>query len=434
MRKIAAKQTKQSDSVIGCRLWLLSGVFGLLSLVVVSCGGEEPGAAGLNAAGGALSGDLAGPLHGELMTPAPPSSGEPASDLATTQSALSAGGSSSNSPKVLYLLYSDGTPKMPANYDACMGTAPAFVCQFAPTLLDCQRQIQAYLDKWFADFNIVFTLTRPTGGKYYTEVVSSGGGSWCNVSNSVAGVAPFLCKDLSGGVAYTFQGGRTAKETAVIIAQEAAHLVGLEHTASTRDIMYPYICTDCDGFENVDNPVSGDRCDRTSQNSYNMLLTALGRWPGGAKPSAFGCMDDKEAPSVRFLTPNDGAAMGHDFSVQVDVKDDCAVAKVDITVMPQGLLATSKAPPFQWDLTGIDGAQTITVTASDGNGHTGVATLSISAPLSDSYPGATGAGCTVGSGAFGAAGFLPSLTMLLIFSGRYRRSFRRRVPGDLSED
>ena len=43
---------------------------------------------------------------------------------------------------------------------------------------------------------------------------------------SVAGVAPFLCQDLHGGVAYTLDGGANAHDTAVIIAQEQAHLLG----------------------------------------------------------------------------------------------------------------------------------------------------------------------------------------------------------------
>ena len=130
---------------------------------------------------------------------------------------------------------------------------PRFECSFAPTLVECQRQIQAYLDEWYADFNIVFTLTRPTSGKYYTEVVSSGGGAWCKVDDKVAGVAPFLCKDLKGGVAYTFLGGRSARETAVIIAQEQAHLIGLEHTTNPHDIMYPTISNDTVGFVDDDS-------------------------------------------------------------------------------------------------------------------------------------------------------------------------------------
>jgi hypothetical protein len=428
------KPTKQSDSVTRRRICFVRPVviaFAAGACAGAGCGGEESGAAG-DAGATATVGAIASTLHGDLMTPqaAPSSAAGETGELASAQSALSGG--SGAGPKVFYLDYADGTTRATGNFDACNGTAPAFNCQFGSSLLDCQRQVQTYLDKWFADFNIIFTLTRPTSGKYYTEVVSSGGGAWCNVADSVAGVAPFLCKDLSGGVAYTFEGGRTAKETAVIIAQEGAHLVGLEHSSSPHDIMYPYICSDCDGFPNVDNPVTGDRCDRETQNSYKMLMDALGPWPGGPKPSAFGCMDDTSAPTVRFVTPHDGAAMGHDFSVQVDVHDDCAVANVDITVMPQGLSARSKTPPFQWDLTGINGAQTITVIASDGNGHSGTATLSITAPAATESTGDDGAGCTVASGAFGAAGLLPSLAMLFIFSGRHRRSRRRRVTGALS--
>ena len=158
---------------------------------------------------------------------------------------------SAPAPKVIYLVYADGKTPLPAtNYDACSGLAPKFECTFGKTLLDCQQQVQAYLDRWYADFNVIFTLTRPTSGSFYTEVVSSGGGAWCNVDSTVAGVAPFLCQDLHGGVAYTLDGGANAHDTAVIIAQEQAHLVGLEHVSDTNDIMYPYICQSCDGFEN----------------------------------------------------------------------------------------------------------------------------------------------------------------------------------------
>ncbi len=115
---------------------------------------------------------------------------------------------SSPAPKVIYLVYADGKTPLPAtNFDACSSVAPKFSCSFGTSLLDCQQQIQAYLDRWYADFNVIFTLTRPTSGSFYTEVVSSGGGAWCSVASKVAGVAPFLCQDLHGGVAYTFVGG-----------------------------------------------------------------------------------------------------------------------------------------------------------------------------------------------------------------------------------
>src|SRR5689334_10929863 len=176
-------------------------------------------------------------------------------DVSTVQGALGNGNGGGGDPKIIYLRYADGTETHTANYDACSGVVPKFECAFAPTLLECQRQIQTYLDAWYADFNVIFTLTRPTSGKYYTEVVSSGGGAWCKVDGNVAGVAPFLCNDLNGGVAYTFLGGRTARETAVIIAQEQAHLLGLEHTTNPHDIMFPTISSDTGGFVDGDSQV-----------------------------------------------------------------------------------------------------------------------------------------------------------------------------------
>jgi hypothetical protein len=395
------------------------------------CGGEPGDSA--DPAGAAVADGSARVkvLHGDMVAAVSPLNG-----IAVDHPFASGSGSQ---PKVIYLVYADGTQLPQTSYDACTGAAPKFDCTFASTLEDCQRQIQTYLDRWYADFNVIFTLTRPTSGSYYTEVVSSGGGAWCGVASTVAGVAPFLCQDLHGGVAYTLDGGESAHDTAVIIAQEQAHLLGLEHVSDTNDIMYPFICQNCDGFENQAVATTADRCDRQTQNSYQMMLSALGPWGGGPKPSVFGCIDDTQAPTVTFLSPANGATMGHDFTVKVNATDDCDLANVAIEVAPQGLTAAAKKGPYQWDLTGIDGAQTITVTATDGSGHATVATLKVSAPpANESDPpdpaSATAAGCTVASGAFGAAGLLPSITMLLVFVGRARRpGRRRRVTGALAD-
>jgi hypothetical protein len=409
------------------------------------------GATALALALGAVSGCADGPDE-----PGIPAASHPASTMhadlveakAPVAIAAETGGNGNNGigktggspPKVIYLVYADGKTPLPAtNYDACSGLAPKFNCSFGTSLLDCQQQVQAYLDRWYADFNVIFTLTRPTSGSFYTEVVSSGGGAWCSVPSTVAGVAPFLCQDLHGGVAYTLDGGDNAHDTAVIIAQEQAHLIGLEHVSDANDLMYPYICKGCDGFENQAVAVSGDRCDRQTQNSYQMMMTALGAWGGGPKPSAFGCMNDLAPPVVSFISPTNNERMGHDFSVKVDAHDDCDLAGVTISVEPQGLSASASKGPYEWDLTGIDGNQTITVTAADSAGHTTVATLAVFAPLTGQYvtqPGEAGAGgCTMASGAFGAAGLLPSLAMLLLFVGRARRPRRRLrlVPGALTD-
>jgi Bacterial Ig domain len=372
-------------------------------------------------------------LDGDMVAMPPQANG-----VQRVQSALTSDGTPRvGAPKVFYLFYANGKDLPATDANACNGTPPKFNCTFAPTLAECQRQIQVYLDKWYADLNIIFTLTRPTSGAFYTEVVSSGGGAWCDVSSKVAGVAPFLCRDIDGGVAYTFLGGSSAKQTAIIIAQEQAHLVGLEHTTSQRDLMYPSVCNDCDeGFPDEDIPTSGDRCDRTTQNSYGMLKERLGVWPGGPKPSAFGCMSDQRPPTVAIMDPVDGAKVKANFSLHVNAKDDCDLATVSVSVMPQALKATAYAPPFEWDLTNISGQQTITVTAIDSFGHVTQSNITVTAPmepgkLNSMTPGA--AGCTVATSAFGLAGLLPALGALLVFSRRRRPLARRRsVSGALA--
>jgi hypothetical protein len=341
-----------------------------------------------------------------------------------SRSALSgtggAGGATGASPYVVYLAYADGNPLPKTDPNACSGTAPKFNCTFGSSLLDCQRQVQAYLDRWYADFNVIFTLTRPTSGAFYTEVVSSGGGAWCGVEARVAGVAPFLCKDLDGGVAYTFLGGADAKQTATIIAQEQAHLVGLEHTSSNQDVMLATICTDCDGFEDAENSVTTDRCNRPTQNSYQMMLDRLGPWAGGPKPSAFGCQATSAPPTVQILEPADKSTVGHDFSVRVNPLGDCKVANVEVSVTPQRLRASAAAPPYQWDLTNISGSQTITVTVTDERGKTGTSAVTVNASggataMAGDPTGKAG-GCSVAAGAEGSNGG-PRSTVTGFFAG-----------------
>jgi hypothetical protein len=429
--------------------WLAALALGLACLAggaSAGCGGEEwqPTGKGpaIDTETRALADPTAGASLGEDMVAMPPA--KATGGVERVQSALSGGNGNGNGngnvaePNVFYLFYATGKELPDTDLNACSGTPPKFNCTFAPTLAECQRQIQTYLDRWYADMNIVFTLTRPTSGKFYTEVVSSGGGAWCNVAPKVAGVAPFLCNDLQGGVAYTFLGGQSAKQTAVIIAQEQAHLVGLEHVTSGTDIMYPSICSDCDGFVDKELPIDGDRCDRGTQNSYQMLKQRLGAWPGGAKPSVFGCAADTVAPTVDILEPAADATVMKNFSLRVSAKDNCEIAQVQVQVSPQGLKATSYAPPFEWDLTNISGHQTITVTAVDGFGHVTKDSVSITAPMEKGTLDATTsnmAGCAVATSAFGLAGALPAFGVLVLFSRRRRTAPRRRaVTGALRAD
>ena len=327
---------------------------------LAACESPEEAAGVDTAAAGALSADLQVVSPGETF-------------LEATDPAAA------GAPKVVYLYYSDGNRLPASSPDPCDGAPPKFACQFGASLKDCQMQVQSYLDRWYADFNVVFTLTRPTSGWYYTEVVSSGGGAWCAAAANVAGIAPFLCNDLSGGVAYTFMGGQSAKETAIIIAQEQAHLVGLEHTLSNKDIMDPTICSGCDGFENVANKISKDNCGRATQNSYQMMKDRLGGWAGGVKPTPFGCDNDRVAPSISIVTPADGASVATTFVLRAEASDDCRVKTVSVRVSPMGLQASSSSPPYEWTLNRIKGQQTITVTATDPSGKSTTTSITVNA-------------------------------------------------------
>jgi hypothetical protein len=192
-------------------------------------------------------------------------------------------------PEVIFIWYADGGPAPTAS--ACAGKIPpGYACSFGTDVDDCKRQVQSYLDRWYADLNVVFTYTRPASGRYYTVVVTSDGGAWCNPSydQRVGGVAPISCEHvLDDGTCYAFQCGHDAKACATIIAQEQAHLVGLEHTSSHSDAMYVFVSALSDGFENTENPIANSVCNRLTQNSFQEMRQRLGEWPGGTKPDPF---------------------------------------------------------------------------------------------------------------------------------------------------
>jgi hypothetical protein len=209
----------------------------------------------------------------------------------TRSTAFAAGdpGSTGTAPAVVYIWYADGGPA--PSESACAGkTPPAYSCSFGQTIKDCKRLVQDFLDQWYADLNVVFTYNRPTAGEFFTVIVTSDGGAWCsaNYDDRVGGVAPISCdRVLGGGTCYAFQCGRDAKSCATIIAQEQAHLVGLEHTSSPADAMYVYVSAASNGFEDRENPVSGSVCSRQTQNSLAQMRSRLGVWPGGPKPDPF---------------------------------------------------------------------------------------------------------------------------------------------------
>jgi hypothetical protein len=225
-------------------------------------------------------------------------------------------------PAYLWLWYADGS-QLPENPPACVGVKPppAFTCNYGATVEDCQRQVQTLLDAWYANFNLVFTLTRPASEDYYTVMIT-GNGSWCPDSATgtitEAGVASnSSCNDTPGAASLAFECGYSAHACATTIAHEHGHMVGLEHTISTTDVMNSTVLPTAAGFDDQSQrtPIEDThpQCYLT-QNSYQRMLAALGPWPGGLKPSMFTAQPDAGAPDLPAAdvgdAPPSGAAVG----------------------------------------------------------------------------------------------------------------------------
>ena len=208
-------------------------------------------------------------------------------------------------PATVVLWYADGG-NQPEDGPYCTGLKPpAWRCTFGVSADDCMRKVQVYLDRWYAPFNVVFSFTRPHNGDYYTLIITSTN-AWCSLNTTEAGVAPFNCNDNPGQTAFAFECGYDAHDCALVIAHEHAHMVGLDHTNSTTDIMYQTTLGTIDGFEDKENRTPDALC-AAKQNSYQMMLGQLGPWPGGEKPSPFGVATSIDAGTAPQVDAGDAA-------------------------------------------------------------------------------------------------------------------------------
>jgi len=245
-------------------------------------------------------------------------------DLAT-RAAHRLSGRLPGKPAYLWLWYADGSPA-PVDSQYCGDIVPpAYKCNFGSgndvsRIDDCRQQVQALLDGWYKDFNLLFTLTRPSSGDFYTVIITSG---WAKCQQTLppneagmdpskeAGIAPGNgCIDNSGQTALAIECGSNAHDCATLIAHEHAHLVGLEHTASRTDIMYPTLLASAAGFDDNSDTTVDDACDLKTQNSFQVMLATLGAWPGGTKPSPFSAVTDAGAPDLPAADHADASTGG----------------------------------------------------------------------------------------------------------------------------
>lgn len=202
----------------------------------------------------------------------------------------------------VFLWFADGGVPPKSVNDICIGRPPAFRCTLGPTVDDCRQAIQVFLDRWYAEADVVFTYAPPADGAFDTVVLSNDG-AWCNEDPRTVSRSPLpMCTPVERGAVAIFRCGDDAKACATLIAKEQAHLLGLQHTASATDVMNELGATEHDGFEDRFNGATSARCGAL-QNSRRLLIERAGAWPGGAKP------DPGSPPDPVFPGAPDAAAV-----------------------------------------------------------------------------------------------------------------------------
>jgi hypothetical protein len=251
----------------------------------------------------------------------------------------------------VFLWFADGGTPPASVRKTCQGTPPAFVCPLG-AVAACRDPIYVLLDRWYADFDVVFSYAPPVadvdgGSVAYDTVVIANEGTWCAADPRSVTRSPVpTCNDPgAGGAVAVFRCGSDAKQCATYIAKEQAHLVGLQHTGSPTDVMNELGGTDHDGFEDRDNLSDAPRCGRL-QNSYRLMLERTGPWAGGAKPGP------GEPLPPNFPAPPDAAPPAPEDAAD---EADAPVAVADANALPD---VVPKPPRSEADgsmSTGADG-------------------------------------------------------------------------------
>jgi MYXO-CTERM domain-containing protein len=304
---------------------------------------------------------------------------------------------------------------------------------YGGTAAQRQSVIDAVEQDW-SPFNAIITTTRPNAGPYTMCMTGPANHPF---GNGVLGVAPLDCNDnMPSNIVFAFHsasqlGGFLGANTqATTISQEVAHAYGLEHVASSSDIMNPYnqggnpAFTDtCIGLvSGQGQPIlctsqHSQFCPNGQQNSYQELLDM---W-GSNNP-------DVTPPNVVVAYPHDGDVfdIGSNFTIECAANDDQSVAGVELWINDAQMGGTRTAEPYSWDVTNIPAGSydiyciatddwdntamspVITVTVEEGGmpGDGGADTGGTTTSTTGSTTGSTGSGSGTDSGAGGETGGL----------------------------
>ncbi|HEV8322546.1 MAG TPA: Ig-like domain-containing protein [Myxococcota bacterium] len=252
----------------------------------------------------------------------------------------------SSGPVIVYLNLDGGSlncngedSRTNSSYVICNVSYPAFSTSgfTCGSLEQCKDAfVTAEQDLW-AEWNIVFTKTRPTSGNY--EMVMVGG----NSGGGAAGVAPLDCGNFNpNDIAFAFSevvafGACSFNEVVTTIAQELGHALGMCHNADTGSVMYPAIAS-CMPDWGCGAQIDSCGCEGLGYDPF---------CPATAFDSLLGPAVDDMPPTITFVGPTDGASVAQAFDVTVNAVDERGVANVYLYV--NGVLAgMDDTQPYEW--------------------------------------------------------------------------------------
>lgn len=229
----------------------------------------------------------------------------------------------------------------------------------------------------FLPFNVEILTADPGAATSHFEVMITGGSSTqLNPQLSAGGVAPFIsCNaQYNNGLSFVFA-ANDMEFLCGAVAQEAAHVWGLDHELNKDDPMTYLDLGSSKRFQNVDaqchdgniQPIPTCRCGNAKQNSYQYMLQTFG---ASNLPPA----------TVAIATPVEGQWVKPGFPVRAQIMSEITGmggGALSIDGTQTSMVAAAAPLSFNAPTTLAGGEHTVTVTATDGGSRSAMASVHV---------------------------------------------------------
>lgn len=266
------------------------------------------------------------------------------------------------------------------------------------------NETMAHMREIWAPYNVTITDVDPGAAVPHFESVMAGYPGNVGMPNGVLGVSPYTldCGLINNSIAYTFADyavqvlGNDYREIAEIASQEVAHSFGLDHQLLASDPMTYLSYAGNRSFQDAntncgeDSPRpcgldAGNPCTNlgvagstTQQNSHVALLQRIG--PVG----------ELTPPDIAITAPQNGATVDPGFVVQTDVAgvNGATITEVSLYI-DDVLIQTVTTSPFVFNAPAdlAAGQHVVLTRATDSNGSTSDATITVTVPGEPGDPG-----------------------------------------------